>query len=137
MTSNKHQPTVNGFGDEWTRFDQAKLSDSEHITLLNRSFSIFPWTTLPLNAVGFDMGCGGGRWAKLIAPRVCELHCIDPSSALDVAKRNLHDHVNCTFHAAGVSDRPLPEKSMHFGYSLGVYIMCQTLHMASGHVLKC
>ena len=35
--------------------------------------------------MGFDMDCGSGRWAKLMAPRVGHLDCIDPSTALEVA----------------------------------------------------
>lgn len=120
MSLNKHQPTVDGFGDEWERFDQSKLSKDEHNLLFNRYFRIFPWDELSATAVGFDMGCGSGRWAKLVAPKIGVLHCIDPSSALAVARRTLTENSNCVFHAAGVSDQPLPVKSMDFGYSLGV-----------------
>jgi glycosyltransferase involved in cell wall biosynthesis/SAM-dependent methyltransferase len=119
-SKNLDTKTVAGFGDEWERFDQSELSNAEREQIFNSYFSIFPWNALPANAIGFDMGCGSGRWAKLVAPRVDVLHCIDPSSALDVAKRNLAVQTNCVFHTAGVSDRPLPEKSMDFGYSLGV-----------------
>ncbi|HYD58286.1 MAG TPA: class I SAM-dependent methyltransferase, partial [Burkholderiales bacterium] len=70
---------------------------------------------------GFDLGCGGGRWARIAARRVGELHCIDPSeAALEVARRNLVDCGNCSLHLAGVSDIPLPDRSMDFGYCLGV-----------------
>ena len=34
------------------------------------------------------MGCGSGRWANFIAPKVKILNCIEPSKqALDVAKK--------------------------------------------------
>jgi ubiquinone/menaquinone biosynthesis C-methylase UbiE len=112
--------TVEGFGDEWERFDQESLSKKEHQRLFDLYFSIFPWYGLPSSAVGFDLGCGSGRWAKLVAPRVGKLHCIDPSSALEVARRNLTDHSNCEFHHADVDTMPLAEESMDFGYSLGV-----------------
>jgi SAM-dependent methyltransferase len=102
------------------RFDQSQLTTEEHVSLFNGYFSVFPWAALPTEAVGFDMGCGSGRWAKLVAQKVGVLHCIDPSSALNVAKRNLSKQTNCVFHSAGVSDHALPEKSMDFGYSLGV-----------------
>ena len=117
---NKDAKTVAGFGDEWERFDQSELSDEEHLQLFNKYFNVFPWHKLPLNAQGFDMGCGSGRWAKLVAPRVGELHCIDPSSAIMIAMRNLSDHSNCVFHQAGVGDQVLDDGSMDFGYSLGV-----------------
>ena len=120
MSNNKDQKTVDGFGDEWERFDQSHLSDDEYQYLFNRYFSIFPWGELPENSSGFDMGCGSGRWAKLLAPRVGKLHCIDPSSALDVARRNLADEPNCHFHAKGVAEEILPHGSQDFGVSLGV-----------------
>lgn len=112
--------TVEGFGDEWERFDQSKLPEAEHIKLFNEYFAVFPWDKLPKDAVGFDLGCGSGRWAKLAAKRVGHLHCIDPSSAIEVAKRNLAESNNCSFHNAGVDDIPLADSSMDFGYSLGV-----------------
>lgn len=81
--------TVEGFGDEWTRFDQSIVPAAERQDLFDSYFRIFPWEALPENAVGFDAGCGSGRWAMLVAPRVGHLHCADPSSAIDVATRNL------------------------------------------------
>jgi ubiquinone/menaquinone biosynthesis C-methylase UbiE len=118
--TNADARTVDGFGDEWERFDQSQLDTREHLALFKKYFKVFPWSQLPENAVGFDMGCGSGRWAQLVAPKVGRLHCIDPSSAIHVAKRNLRLQGNCEFHAAGVADAVLPENSMDFGYSLGV-----------------
>lgn len=120
IDENIDESTVEGFGDEWERFDQSKLSSHERQKLFESYFSVFPWKTLPSNAVGFDLGCGSGRWALLVAPRVSKLHCIDPSKALEVAKRNLNTCPNCEFHLAGVDEIPLPDNSMDFGYSLGV-----------------
>lgn len=112
--------TVDGFGDEWERFDQADLDPEEKKAIFENYFHIFPWNLLSTKSIGFDMGCGSGRWAKLVARRVGILHCIDPSSALLVAKKNLQDQENCIFHSGGVGDAILPEGSMDFGYSLGV-----------------
>ena len=112
--------TVEGFGDEWQRFDQADLSPEEHCRLFDLYFHIFPWDILPEDAVGFDLGCGSGRWAALVSPRVQKLHCIDPSSALDVARRNLAGLDNCIFHLASVDELPLDKNSMDFVYCLGV-----------------
>jgi ubiquinone/menaquinone biosynthesis C-methylase UbiE len=112
--------TVKGFGDEWERFDQSTLSSADSQRIFESYFSIFPLKELASDAVGFDLGCGSGRWAKLIAPLVGKLHCIDPSSALEIAKRNLVDHTNCEFHSSGVDSITLDDGSMDFGYSLGV-----------------
>ena len=112
MEPNVDREVIEGFGDEWSRFDQSGLSKKDLENVFNAYFSIFPWQVLPEGAVGFDLGCGSGRWARLVAPRVGELHCIDPSAAaLDVAKRNLKDQHNCWFHLAGVDDIPLEDGS--------------------------
>lgn len=121
MAKNIDGAVVDGFGDEWSRFDQTALSDEEPDRMFDNYFNIFPWEILPENAEGFDLGCGSGRWAKLVASRVGKLHVIDPSSeALTVAKRNLAGSNNCQFYIAGAGDIPLEDESCDFGYSLGV-----------------
>jgi ubiquinone/menaquinone biosynthesis C-methylase UbiE len=120
MIENLNKDVVAGFGDEWLRFDQSALDESELRRMFENYFNIFPWSVLPDAAVGFDLGCGSGRWAKLVAPRVGHLHLIDPSEALDVARRNLGGMRNCSFHRAGVGNIPLDDNSCDFGYSLGV-----------------
>jgi SAM-dependent methyltransferase len=120
MTENLDKHVVAGFGDEWSRFDQSALDEHELRRMFDNYFNIFPWTSLPDGAVGFDLGCGSGRWARLVAPRVGRLHLIDPSDAIDVAKRNLNGQENCVFHRASVENIPLEDGSCDFGYSLGV-----------------
>lgn len=113
------------------------MSDVDTNRIFDRYFSIFPWDELPANAVGFDLGCGSGRWARLVAPRVGKLHCIDPSVAIDVARRNLRTLANCEFHHAGADGIPLGDQSMDFGYSLGVLHHIPEPHLAlSGCVRK-
>jgi SAM-dependent methyltransferase len=129
--TNIHHDTVEGFGDEWSRFDQSGLSATERAGIFAGYFSLFPWHELPEDAVGFDLGCGSGRWAQLVAPRVGRLHCIDPSVALDVARRNLAANPNCVFHLASVDAIPLDDGSMDFGYSLGVLHHVPTLRPGS------
>jgi hypothetical protein len=66
MKKNLDKATVKSFGDEWGRFDQANLPDEEAQEIFNQYFSIFPWSSLPDSAEGFDLGCGSGRWAKIM-----------------------------------------------------------------------
>ena len=121
MSQNADSNVVAGFGDEWTRFDQAELPDADRDAIAADYFRIFPWTALPADAVGFDLGCGSGRWAAVVAPRVGTLHCIDASpEALAVARRNLAGRENVRFHVASVDAMPLSEGTCDFGYSLGV-----------------
>ena len=120
-TPNLDADTVAGFGREWTSFDQSALEDCEARKIFAQYFALFPWQRLPADAVGFDLGCGSGRWARLVAERVGKLHCIDASvAALAVAQRTLATHRNCEFHHAGVDAMPLADASMDFAYSLGV-----------------
>ncbi len=119
-SANRDEQTIRSFGDEWSEFDQKEIEGEEAQAIFNDYFAIFLWARLPSNAVGFDMGCGSGRWARLVAPQVGHLHCIDPSQALQIARRNLAGLDNVSFHAAAVDDQPLPSGSQDFGYSLGV-----------------
>ena len=118
--SNIDPQTVSSFGDEWLRFDQSRMSVTEAQKAFESYFAVFPWADLRPDAEGFDMGCGTGRWARWVAPKVGRLHCIDPSIAIDVARKNLAALSNVSFERAGVDDHSLPPSSQDFGYSLGV-----------------
>src|SRR5262245_23826390 len=83
---NLDRATVDDFCREWRRFDQNAVSSAELQRRFDEYFAIFPWDSLSPEAVGFDAGCGSGRWAACVAPRVGRLHCIDASTdALAVA----------------------------------------------------
>jgi SAM-dependent methyltransferase len=119
--SNTDCHVVKAFGEEWRKFHHGNTDTPEMRALFESYFSIFPWQQLPPAAEGFDLGCGTGRWAYFVAQRIGHLHCIDASAtALDVARRNLYMHSNCSFHHASVEAIPLPDHSADFGYSLGV-----------------
>jgi SAM-dependent methyltransferase len=118
--ANIDRQTIQSFGDEWSKFDQSLLSDEEAKKIFGQYFTIFPWDKLPPRAEGFDMGCGTGRWARIVAPKVGKLHCIDPSDAIKVAERSLDAHSNIVFHNDFVDSTDLLPHSQDFGYSIGV-----------------
>ncbi len=120
MTGNLDRATVRGFADEWSRFDQSALEDAERQRIFNDYFAVFPWDRIGQDAIGADIGCGSGRWALLVAPRVGQLHCVDPSEALSVARRNLAATPNVQFHQSSVDSLPFGPASLDFAYSLGV-----------------
>ena len=118
---NVDRTTVDGFGRQWALFDQSGAPVSDLRSQFEQYFRDFPWTEISQDSVGFDLGCGTGRWAQFVAPMVRTLHCIDASkSALEVARTTLDGEASCAFHLASVDDLPLPAGSMDFGYSLGV-----------------
>jgi ubiquinone/menaquinone biosynthesis C-methylase UbiE len=113
-----------GFGDEWSKFrqDETNLAQDERDTIFQSYFRIFPWDLLPPGGgIGADIGCGTGRWAKMVAPRVTHLHLLDASpDALAVARENLANVTNVSFHVGSVGAIPLPDRSLDFAFSLGV-----------------
>ena len=91
---NKDLNTIKSFGDEWTKYDQSKLTYEDSLRYFNEYFDIFPWHKITKSSIGFDMGCGTGRWAKHMANKVKLLNCIEPSEALKIAKKNLINFKN-------------------------------------------
>lgn len=113
--------TVKGFGEEWAAFDQTRLSAGERQNIFDDYFSLFPAAALNTRARGADFGCGSGRWASLVAPRVGSLLALDASdAALAVARANLAAHKNVEVVLGDVSRVPVPSGSLDFAYSLGV-----------------
>lgn len=120
-SSNVDSAVVEAFGHEWTRFPNEELGDDELADMFDAYTSTFPWADLPEGAVGFDAGCGSGRWARFFAPRVGLLHCIDASSAaMAVARSTLSGNQNVKFHNADLTNMDIDDGSCDFGYSLGV-----------------
>jgi SAM-dependent methyltransferase len=121
LNGNRDDSVIAGFGDEWSRFTQSALTDSERQLIFDRYFAIFPWSFFSSDSRGADFGCGSGRWASLAAPRVGHLICLDPSeSALNVARGNLASNANVEFVLGDVQTNQIPVNSLDFGYSLGV-----------------
>ena len=112
-----------GFGHEWSTFrqDEAEFSAADREAIFQCYFHIFPWNELPPDPVGIDIGCGSGRWSVMVAPTVGHLHLLDASAdALGVARQNLADAANVSFHLASVANIPLDDNSLDFAFSLGV-----------------
>ncbi|MEA2944031.1 MAG: hypothetical protein QOD09_4560 [Bradyrhizobium sp.] len=121
--TNVDEAVTAGFGHEWSTFQQGEheLSASDREAVFGSYFRIFPWEILPPDPVGIDVGCGSGRWSVMVAPRVGHLHLLDASpDALAVAKKNLSQVANTTFHLASAGNIPLQDGSLDFAFSLGV-----------------
>jgi SAM-dependent methyltransferase len=111
---------INDFGLEWEKFSNFNSDDKKLKKIFNDYFKIFPKRFLKKNKTGFDLGCGTGRWALFVAPKVKKLYCIEPSNAIRVAKKNLLGNNNCEFKKQDVFSMDIKDNSMDFGYCLGV-----------------
>ena len=117
---NKNDNLIREFGEEWKEFNYSEMDPKKLKTSFDAYFSIFPWKLISNKSVGFDMGCGSGRWAKFVAPRVGHLNCIDPSEAIEVAKKNLKHLNNLSYYKETTESCSLEKNSQDFGYCLGV-----------------
>jgi SAM-dependent methyltransferase len=123
VSRNVDSDVAAGFGHEWSTFRQseAEFSSADREAIFQSYFRIFPWSDLPPNPVGIDVGCGSGRWSVMVAPHVGHLHLLDASAdALAVARENLTNVTNVSFHHASVGDIPPEDESLDFAFSLGV-----------------
>ena len=68
--NNLEKEVINDFGNEWRAYNQSSLKKSEIEKLFTNYFQIFPFDRINKKSIGFDMGCGSGRWASFIAPKV-------------------------------------------------------------------
>ena len=111
---------VKDFGVEWEEFQFSEHNNKVLHKAWEQYFNIFPWDAISKNSNGFDMGCGSGRWAQFVAPKVGKLSCIDPSSAIEVAKKNLSTFENVQYFKETSNSCSLDDNSQDFGYCLGV-----------------
>lgn len=118
--SNIDPSTLDAFDDKWGTRWKGRSEPAHARRMFDAAFSLFPLDQLS-NAEGFDLGCGVGRHAAMVAPSVRKLHCIDPSpNAIAGARAALAAYRNVTFHLAGVDDMPIDDASQDFGFSMGV-----------------
>lgn len=109
--------TIDSFGEEWQKFSDFEKKDLDIIGL-----DYFDQTELILNSetIALDVGCGSGRWAKYLSPKVKFIEAIDPSKAVFTALRMTKDIPNIRITQAGVESIPFDDNSFDFVYSLGV-----------------
>ena len=110
--------TVQQFGQEWKAFDQTGMAETEKAELFEQYFSLLDFSRRPGRVL--DFGCGSGRWAQMVAPRVGELVAADASAAaLQVARKNVRAG-NVRFIQATPDDLPYPDGYFDLIFSLGV-----------------
>ena len=117
---NENTKIIEEFGDEWTKFTYSKIDTKKLKKNFNEYFSIVPKNFISKKSIGFDMGCGTGRWAQFVASKVKHLNCVEPSNAIDVAKYNLRNFKNISYYKETIDVCSIKKKTQDFGYCLGV-----------------
>ena len=119
--ANVDPSTIHGFGLQWRDFNQVGVPSSELAKIFDKYFDHFPWKLIDQDSIGLDAGCGSGRWAMFVAPRVGKLVCVDASpGAAAVAQERLRSFRNCEVHVCTLEDTPMADNSLDFAYCLGV-----------------
>ncbi|MET0393135.1 MAG: class I SAM-dependent methyltransferase [Chitinophagaceae bacterium] len=109
---------VKSFGEEWSKFSQFKTSDLERTAAMY--FDILTDKHLNRDTYAMDMGCGTGRWTKMIAGKVKFVEAVDPSDAIFVADHLLKDHQNVRLTQASSDTLPFADETFDFVMSIGV-----------------
>ena len=82
---NQDKNTVEGFGDEWSRFDQSDLPEDEQNYYLMSTSQYFLGKISQKNLLVLILVVALEDGPNQV-PKAKKLICIDPSSALDIAK---------------------------------------------------
>jgi SAM-dependent methyltransferase len=67
-----------------------------------------------------DAGCGMGRFAEVCADAGAEVHCVDLSSAVEAAAKNLGHQPNVKVYQADILRLPFADRTFDYIYSIGV-----------------
>jgi SAM-dependent methyltransferase len=106
---------ADSFGHQWTTYNWLRDEDD---------FEFYQITDLtPKDLEGkvvFDGGCGGGRFARIVAPKCKELFALDYSIAVDKAFELCRGFGNCHFIQCDINEHPFKPGKFDFVYSHGV-----------------
>lgn len=109
---------VASFGEEWSKFHQFSQADIDQLG--DMYFDIITEEMVNKNTYGFDLGCGTGRWTKVLADRIGFMEAIDPSDAIFAADELLKDDENIRLSRGSSDDIPFDDETFDFGMSIGV-----------------
>lgn len=117
-SKNIDQNVVDSFGEEWSKFHQ--FSQAEMDQLGEMYFDILTEEMVNKNTYGFDLGCGTGRWTKVLADRIGFMEAIDPSDAIYAADELLKEDDNIRLSRGSSDNIPFDDETFDFGMSIGV-----------------
>lgn len=115
---NIDENVVASFGEEWSKFHHFSQADIDQLG--DMYFDIITDDIVNKDTYGFDLGCGTGRWTKVLADRIGFMEAIDPSDAIFTADILLKDNDNIRLSRGSSDNIPFEDKTFDFGMSIGV-----------------
>lgn len=116
--SNIDEKVVEEFGEEWMKFHE--FSDEMISKSVGEYFDIINDTIINKNTYAIDIGCGSGRWTKVMAERAGFIEAVDPSNAIFAADRLLKSIDNVRLTKASINTLPFDDETFDFAMSIGV-----------------
>ena len=115
---NIDEKVVEEFGEEWMKFHE--FSDEMISKSVGEYFDIINDTIINKNTYAIDIGCGSGRWTKVMADRAGFIEAVDPSNAIFAADRLLKNVNNIRLTKASINTLPFDDETFDFAMSVGV-----------------
>ena len=116
--SNIDEKVVEEFGEEWLKFHD--FSDEMISKSVDEYFDIINERILNKNSYAIDIGCGSGRWTKVMASRAGFIEAVDPSNAIFAADNLLKNIDNVRLSKASINTLPFDDETFDFAMSVGV-----------------
>lgn len=104
------------FGYQWNRFDV--VQEEEDAATFAAKAGVRPEKLTGCQVL--DVGCGGGRYCRVLAPHASFVMGVDHSRAVEKARAVTAGRRNVQFLQADLNALPLREASFDFVFSIGV-----------------
>ncbi|HUS03636.1 MAG TPA: class I SAM-dependent methyltransferase [Chitinophagaceae bacterium] len=115
---NIDEKVVEEFGEEWLKFHE--FSDQMISKSVGEYFDIINESIINKNSYVIDIGCGSGRWTKVMAPRAGFIEAVDPSNAIFAADRLLKNIDNIRLTKASINTLPFDDETFDLAMCVGV-----------------
>jgi len=117
-TNNVDLNVVKSFGEEWEKFHEFGEDDISRIAA--EYFDIIPEELYNNTTRMLDVGCGSGRWTKILSRKVGKVDAVDPSDAIYAADVLLRDSPNVRLTKATSESLPFEDNTYELVISIGV-----------------
>ena len=109
---------IKSFGEEWKKFHE--FGETDISRLAAEYFDIIPEILYQNSTKVLDVGCGSGRWTKVLSEKVGIIDAVDPSDAIYAADTLLKDSPNVRLTKAASENLPFEDNTYELVISIGV-----------------